>query len=85
LFAAGRTDPDLLLAQRTLDWLRDRWKEDLISLPDFYRFGPNRIRDSKTAKRIAGILQEHGWIDPVDGGATINGQRRREVWRIRRA
>jgi hypothetical protein len=85
LFAAGRTDPDLLLAQRTLDWLRDRWTEDLISLPDFYRLGPNRIRDGRTAKRIAKILQEHGWLDPVDGGATINGQRRREVWRIRRA
>ncbi len=85
LFSAGRADPDLLLAQRTLDWLRGSWDESHVGLSDLYRLGPNPIRERKTAKRIIGILEEHGWIERAEDGALVAGQRRREAWRIRRA
>jgi len=86
LFAAGRIDPDLLLAQRTLQWLHntEKWSDPYIGLSDLYRLGPNPIRDSRTARKIVGILEEHGWLQCAEGGAIIKGERRREAWLIRR-
>ncbi len=85
LFQAGRTNPDLLLAQHTLEWLLKRWREDHVGLSDLYRLGPNPVRDSKTARKMIGILEDHGWIARMDGGAEVGGQHRREAWRIVRA
>ena len=85
LFQAGRTDPDLLLAQRMLDWLHKRWRGDHVGLSDLYRLGPNAIRDSKTARKVVRILEDHGWAVRMVGGAEIGGQHRREAWRIVRA
>jgi hypothetical protein len=82
LFDAGRTDPDLLLAERLLGWLQDGWIEPAVSLPDVYQLGPNAIRDAKTARRIVGILESHGWLAPLPDGAKIRGTRRREAWRV---
>ncbi len=82
LFQAGRCDPDLLLAQRTLDWLHKKWRENHLGLSDLYRLGPNAIRDSKTAKKMIHILEDHGWVVRMDGGAEVGGQHRREAWRI---
>ncbi len=59
LFHAGRSDLDLLLAQRTLDWLLGRWSEDHVGLSDLYRLGPNPIRDSKTARKMIGMSRSN--------------------------
>ena len=82
LFQAGRTDPDLLLAQRTLDWLLEKWTEEYVGLSDVYRRGPNSIRDAKKARKMMAILEDHGWIVRMEGGAEVGGQHRREAWRI---
>ncbi len=82
LFEVGQVDYQLVLAQRLLDWLTRKWGEDLISLPDIYQRGLNSIPDQKTARRIVGVLEDHSWLVPVDGGAVVKGQRRQEVWRI---
>lgn len=82
LFETGATDPDLLLAQRVLDWLHGAWPEGKVSLPDIYQRGPKAVRDLKTAKKVVHILAEHGWLVPVEGGAEIAGVRRRKVWEI---
>jgi len=82
LEAAGMSDPELVLAERLLSWLRDHWKEPVIALVDIYQSGPAAIRDTKTARKIVRILEAHGWLVPVPGGATVNGTKRREVWRI---
>jgi hypothetical protein len=80
LSAAAKVDGDLLMARRLLDWLQS-WPESHVSLPDIYRLGPGPIRDKKTAHRMVDILTDHGWMVPA-GAAIINGQRRRETWRI---
>ena len=82
LFEADATRPELLLAQRVLDWLHRHWGRDLISLPDIYQRGPRPIRDKRKAQEIARILQEHGWLIPQDGGADLSGVHRRQVWLI---
>ena len=84
LFEAGQVKAELMLAQRLRDWLW-QWPEDAISLPDIYQRGLNAIGDQATARRMVGILADHGWLAPIDGGAVIAGQRRREAWMIVRA
>jgi hypothetical protein len=55
-------DPELLLAQKLLDWLRTGWKKPSVTAREIYHYGPNAIRDRKTALKAAGILVEHGWL-----------------------
>jgi uncharacterized protein DUF3987/primase-like protein/DNA primase RepB-like protein len=82
LFEASRVSDDLRLAQKLLTWLLGPWKEDLVSLPNIYREGPNSIRDKANAARLVAILEDHGWLNREKSGAEIAGQHRRDVWRI---
>ncbi len=82
LFEAGRVSRDLAQAQTLLAWLQTRWKDSYVGLPEIYRLGPNAIREARTARRLAAILEEHGWLIPVEGGAEVGGTWRREVWRV---
>ena len=86
LFDAGQVDPDLQLAQRVLDWLHSSsWESEFVSVPDLYTYGPNPVRDKKTASRIVRVLEDHRWLHLVADGAVIGGTKRREAWRIRAA
>jgi putative DNA primase/helicase len=77
-----RADANLVRAQALLDWLHERWDEPAVSLPDIYQCGPYAIRDNATAKRLVGVLEAHGWLVKIKGGAVIKGKKRREAWRI---
>jgi Protein of unknown function (DUF3987) len=79
LVDAGATDQDLLLAEKLLAWAQEH---EHIYLRQIYQFGPNSIRDAKTAKRLVSILEEHGWLIRVEGGMELDGAHRREVWRV---
>ena len=83
LFNAGAVSPELARAQKLLTWIQEDRKRD-ITLVEVYRFGPNEIRDAKTARATMGILEEHGWIIPLEDGAEFEGSRRREAWRVRK-
>lgn len=80
LHYAGTTDPDLVLAEKLLTWAKS-WGE-YVALPEIYQNGPNPIRDRNKAKRIAGILQTHGYFKRVDGGMILNGIARKQVWEV---
>jgi hypothetical protein len=80
-FDAGNTRPEIVRAEQLLDWLKN-WDGELISLPDVYQRGPNAFRDATSALEAIHVLEDHGWLVPVEGGAVVNGTRRREVWRI---
>jgi len=81
LHYVGLTSPELSEAQKLLDWLH-KWDEELISLPDIYQRGPNSIREKARAAQLVKILVDHGWLMPVPDGSEIQGQFRREVWKI---
>jgi len=85
LFEVGQVDHQVAIAQRLLDWLHRSWREDLVSLPDIYQRGLNVIPDQKTARRVVGVLEDHGWLEPISGGEIVRGKRRRDVWRIIRS
>jgi hypothetical protein len=82
MFHAGHVRPELRLAQKLLAWILTSWPEVAISLPDIYQLGPSEIRDKDTAKRTVTVLEEHGWLQRIPGGATVAGNRRREAWAI---
>ena len=81
LFDAGSARPEILRAEQLLDWLNSRDGE-LISLPDVYQFGPNAFGDAKTALDAIYVLEDHGSLEAVEGGAIVNGINRHQVWRI---
>ena len=44
--------PELLLAQKLLDWLKG-WPDKTISARDIYQYGPSAIRDRSTTLTVA--------------------------------
>lgn len=79
---AGAGDSTLEWAECLLKWLHGKWGKGVVSLPDIYMLGPNAIRSRDKAKQVADILVEHGWLEPIEGGTTVNGKFRREVYRL---
>lgn len=77
----GAADPDIRLAEKLLDWARGF---EVIYLRLIYRHGPNAIREAETAKRLCRLLEEHGWLSRIEGGAVIDGVHRRNAWRVNR-
>jgi hypothetical protein len=82
LFQGAKIDADVRHAVRLRDWLHHSWKEANISLPDIYQRGLNSVGSRKTALRLVEVLQAHGWLVKLPGGAVVCGERRRDVWRI---
>jgi hypothetical protein len=78
LFEAGHINPDLLLAQKLLDWLQRDGAPEVVSLRDIYSDGPNPIRGVEKAEKIIRILINHGWIKEEK---TTSKDKRREIVR----
>jgi hypothetical protein len=72
LFEAGFTNPDLLLAQKLLDWLQRPAAPETVDLREIYRSGPNRLRDKEIAQKMVNILMDHGWLDEERRPSTDN-------------
>lgn len=81
LFHREATDPKLRLAQQLLDWAR---RFEKVHLAQMYQYGPSAVRDAKTARKMVGILEEHGWLTRIEGGEKLDGMHRREVWQVRK-
>jgi hypothetical protein len=79
---ASRINAELLDAEALLEWIRLRSDRGLISLPDVVQTGPNRIRETATAKRLLALLEQHRRIARVSGPVTVNGKLRQDVWRL---
>jgi hypothetical protein len=82
LHGGSRLSAELRLAQQALNWLIEQWPEPAISLPDLYQRGPGAIREVATARKIVGILEDHGWLTRITQGAEVAGVRRRNAWTI---
>jgi hypothetical protein len=80
LDAAGRIPAKQRTAQQLLDWLKTKWGDPVVSLPDITHSGPNSIRSRDDAKAAIATLVEIGALIPLPGGAEVRGARRRDVW-----
>lgn len=82
LASSAAVDVELNRAEKVLTWLQTEWREDLVSLPDIYQFGPASIRSQAAAKSVVSILEAHGWLHLLPCGAMVNGISRRQAWRV---
>ena len=73
---------DALLAEKVRGWLANHWSEKVVSLPDIYQQGPNAVREKAKAKKVVQLLEEHGHLLRIEGGAVIRGAKRRDAWQI---
>jgi hypothetical protein len=73
---------DALLAEKVRGWLVHHWSETRVSLPDIYQHGPNAVREKAKARKVVQVLEEHGHLLRIDGGAVIRGAKRRDAWQI---
>jgi hypothetical protein len=78
---AGVINLDLILAERLLAWLHGQ-PADRVHMVKVYQFGPGAIRDKDTARRILGILEQHGWLRRLRAGAEVDGKPRRDAWEV---
>lgn len=77
------TNGHLRLAQRVLDWLLEKWSEPAIYPAAIYNDCTIRkVRDRKTAMRVVGTLEEHGWLLKLNEPVRIAGAVRKEAWLI---
>ena len=72
-------DPDIILAEKLLEWSQ---QYHFVHLQQIYQYGPNSIRDKKTAIRVCGILEKHGFFKCLPGGMIIERIKRKIVWRV---
>lgn len=85
---AGKpTEPYAAEAAQVAKWLREKWTEDWISLPDLLQRGPNNLRGKRRllAEKLIPLLVEYGHLDGSPGRATIHGRPRREAYRVIRS
>ena len=62
--------------------LSESWGKPWLTVREVVRLGPSRLRESPEAKKAISLLVEHGWLVAMEAGATIDGAKVREVWRI---
>ena len=74
-------DPDIMLAERLLDWLHNSWSDDVISLPDIYQLSIHKLKTKSVAARIVNILLEHHWLEVIEP-MVVKDKYRKEVFRI---
>ena len=63
--------------EKLLDWLVNHWAKPTVTARDICIYGPNPIRDGRTALRTAEVLVEQGWLIPLK----VHRRDRRE-WQI---
>ncbi len=79
LFHAGTCKPEILQAEKLLQWLKEK---EYIYLGAVYQYGPNSIREASVAKPLMKLLEEHGWVTRLEEPMEIDGKVRRQAWRV---
>jgi hypothetical protein len=81
LRGGASVSPDLQLAARLLAWWQGRPDPECY-LAAIYQRGLNAVGDAATARRIVGVLEEHGWVRRLEPGTVLDGSPRRDAWEL---
>jgi hypothetical protein len=79
--SAGQISQGLKDAQLLLNWLREKEHRLLHPVLVYQNAPSRRLRTKKGAKAAIHILQDHGWLSPIND-VEIDGKKRREAWRL---
>ena len=82
LFNSSIADSALQEANKLLKWLQLK-KKTKVTLRELYQYGPNSIRDGKKARKLMGVLVEHGYALPLTDGVEFEGKMRKEAYEVR--
>lgn len=84
LFGQGTIDPLIAEAQVLSDWLRNVWKENLISVTAIAQKGPNRVRQGGDHIRaLIDVLVRNDHLSlPLPNGGVVEGKKVRAAWRV---
>lgn len=83
LAGAATISVDVGKAEALRQWmLSPSWGKPWLTVRDVVRLGPNMLRESPEAKKAVAMLVEHGWLLPLPPGTVLDGQARKQVWRI---
>lgn len=70
-------------AEALRQWLlSDSWGKSWVTVRDILRNGPSRLRESPEAGKAVQMLVEHGWLVPLPTGTVIDGQARKQAWKV---
>lgn len=83
LTEAEAASPELVNAERVLEWLSVNYKSAPFSLPCIYMNGPRPVRCKHSAAAVVDVLLDHHWIEKAEGAHRIDGKLRRECFRLR--
>jgi hypothetical protein len=81
LHGGASVTPELRSAQSLLTWWQSQ-SNPTLHLSAIYQRGPASLRDAKTARKIVGVLHDHGWVERLEPGAIVDGSPRKEAWRL---
>lgn len=79
---AGAISAETDKAEALRKWLLESWQHSEITPRDVVQYGPNRLRESSTAKAALTILVKHRWLIRLPEGAVVQGKARKEAYRI---
>jgi len=68
-------------AEAVLAWCRERHLTEVYSSA-LVRLGPSAIRTADEIHAAMAVLDLHGWVQRIEGGAVLDGKHRQHAWRI---
>lgn len=83
LTEAEAVSPELVNAERVLEWLSVNYRDNPFSLPCIYMKGPRPVRTKESALAVVDVLIDHHWIEEAKGTHRIDGSVRRNCYRLR--
>ncbi len=85
LASAATVSAKIDRAETLRKWLLEGWPEPEVMVRDVVQRGPNPLRESPKAREALKLLEEHGWLVPLEEGTVVRGAPRKQAWRIVRA
>lgn len=82
LAGAANLSAEIGRAEALRKWLREKWTKPEVTVRDVLQRGPGSLRESPRARAALRILEEHGWLTPLEQGTIVDGRVRREAWQI---
>jgi hypothetical protein len=74
--------PEIEQAEAVLLWLHNRWPHEYVSPRDIVQRGPNKVRETKLARKALQLLAEHEWLIKSDTPQVIAGQKTKEAYQV---
>ena len=84
MFESSRVGPDMLNAEKLLNWLKHQWTENYINVRTVSRYVIRSKSSNEDSRRAIKILEDHNWLVRGFRGMVVDGHASKDAWMIRR-